>query len=421
MKSGLQKIKSDHRDYSFHKTFGSFVSPASLPPDLNVDAGLWCPNQNLPQSFTGIPDIPALPFGCTDYTQTDLCIDEDGKLLDPMLLENVTHANANNGADIRVSLKTAISVFQRTAYFNVQAQAPLDWFDAIRVAMWVSQAEKRSVSIGIPWFGEFENLLSGGIMPIPVFDLKNATWHNAKIAGWKTIGGSPYLIVKSWQGPEYGDNGYCYMSRELCNALLNINGTGAFTLSKVAPGQVQTIDLDVIARIVSYFWLLLSKLTPTVPPTIPPAPTPITPPAPPISPVVTPAPAPAPSVPPTATLTALCTAIRNFEGKPGDRNYRNNNPGNCRYSSEGYLPIYQPVLRDKDNFAVFKDYATGFLYLKNLVREKIHQNPDQTLLAFMEVYAPTSDGNDPVAYAANLGKNIGVDYKTFVMKDLIMV
>jgi hypothetical protein len=420
MKSGLAKIKRDHRDYSFHKTFGAFVNASSLPADFSVDAGLWMPNQNLPQAFSGIPSIPAWPTGCTVYCQTDLCIDEDGKLLDPNLLEDVTHANANGGGDIRVALKAAINVFQRTAYFNIQAKAPLDWFDAIRVAMWVSQAEKRSVSIGIPWFAEFENLLASYIMPIPVFDTKRATWHNAKIAGWKTIGGAPYLIVKSWQGPEYGDKGYCYMPRELCNALLNISGTGAFTLSKVAPGQIQTIDLSTIATLVSFIRNLIASAVAafTVPSTVPPAPQ--TPPTPPISPVVTPTVAPAPSVPSTATLTAFCTAIRNYEGKPGDRNYRNNNPGNCRYSSQGYLPMYLPVLKDKDGFAVFKDYATGFLYLKNLVREKISKNPDQTLLAFMEVYAPTSDGNDPVAYAANLGKNIGVDYKTFLMKNLIV-
>ncbi|MBP9771452.1 MAG: hypothetical protein KBD16_00795 [Candidatus Pacebacteria bacterium] len=108
------------------------------------------------------------------------------------------------------------------------------------------------------------------------------------------------------------------------------------------------------------------------------------------------------------SLELFCLAIRDFEGKPGDLNYRNNNPGNCKFSTKGYAAIYGHVGKDKKGFAIFKDYETGWLYLKNLVREKVRKNPNQTILDFMKVYAPASDNNPTVAYADNIAKKLGV-------------
>ncbi len=120
-----------------------------------------------------------------------------------------------------------------------------------------------------------------------------------------------------------------------------------------------------------------------------------------------------------ALLNAFCTAIRDFEGAPGDRNYRNNNPGNCRYSSVGYARMYGTVKKDKDNFAIFSSWDLGWTYLKNLVKGKATANPSQTLVQFFHIYAPSSDGNNPDAYAAFVGKRINMDPKTFTMKNLL--
>ena len=109
----------------------------------------------------------------------------------------------------------------------------------------------------------------------------------------------------------------------------------------------------------------------------------------------------------TIKLDDFCRAIRDYEGKAGDRNYRNNNPGNCRYSSVGYLPVYGHVGKDAQNFAVFGTYALGWLYLQNLVKYKINTNPGQTIIDFFKVYAPSSDGNDPVRYAAYVAGQCG--------------
>lgn len=135
-------------------------------------------------------------------------------------------------------------------------------------------------------------------------------------------------------------------------------------------------------------------------------------------PVVPPKPTPPPVVFKRDLLNDFCTAIRDYEGGPGDRNYRNNNPGNCRYSSVGYLPMYGPVRKDAQNFAIFKDYATGWLYLKNPIKSKVAKHPDQTIFQFMQVYAPTGDDNNPRAYSIYIAHRLGVtiDYK---MKDIV--
>lgn len=135
-------------------------------------------------------------------------------------------------------------------------------------------------------------------------------------------------------------------------------------------------------------------------------------------PQLTPQPVPAstvPATPPPAPepkankLEAFCLAIRQHEGWfPGSRSWRNNNPGNCRYSSQGYLKIYEPVTRDPQNFAMFKTYDTGWLYLQNLVKAKISANPKQTIARFFQVYAPAEDHNNPEAYALFVAHSIGL-------------
>lgn len=110
--------------------------------------------------------------------------------------------------------------------------------------------------------------------------------------------------------------------------------------------------------------------------------------------------------PPNNILNTFCKEIERHEGwilNPPSRSVRNKNPGNCRYSSVGYLPIYEPVGKDKDNFAIFKDYETGFLYLKNLVKSKIQKHPTWDFYDFFAVYAPDFE-NDSKHYAEVVAK-----------------
>lgn len=138
--------------------------------------------------------------------------------------------------------------------------------------------------------------------------------------------------------------------------------------------------------------------------------------------------APLPSPPPTPPspqpaanyLELMCQAIKEYEGYyPGSRSYKNSNPGNCRYSPVGYLPIYGKVGSDKNNFAIFSTYDLGWLYLHNLIKEKAKTHPTWSLVTFMKQYAPSTDGNNPDTYATYLGKHMGVNQFTFQLKDLL--
>lgn len=122
---------------------------------------------------------------------------------------------------------------------------------------------------------------------------------------------------------------------------------------------------------------------------------------------------------PTVSLEDFCLAIRAYEGWfPGSRSFKNNNPGNCRFSTKGYLAKYLPVLKDDKGFAVFKNYATGWTYLQNLVREKINAHPEWTLKDFFNSYAPSSDGNNPLVYAGWVAKQLNVD-GSFKIKGIV--
>lgn len=124
-----------------------------------------------------------------------------------------------------------------------------------------------------------------------------------------------------------------------------------------------------------------------------------------------------PLAPRKNVLDIFCAAIRDFEGNPGDRNYRNKNPGNVKYSPVGYLPMYEPVGCDKDGFAIFKDWDTGWLYLQNYVKSVAKRHPEWTILDFFHNYAPASDHNPTEAYAKNVAKRCGVTIHT-KLKDL---
>lgn len=138
--------------------------------------------------------------------------------------------------------------------------------------------------------------------------------------------------------------------------------------------------------------------------------------------------------PPTVTLTEVPQApignllnlmslgIQKREGwilNPPSRSVRNHSPGNVRYSPVGYLPIYLPVGKDADNFAIFKNYATGLLYLKNLILEKSRKSPSDNLYDFFSKYAPKSDGNDSIAYAEFVAQYMGVNPSTFRVSQLL--
>lgn len=138
-----------------------------------------------------------------------------------------------------------------------------------------------------------------------------------------------------------------------------------------------------------------------------------------IPPTPTPTPAPTPTAPTNNILNTFCLAIQKHEGwilNPPSRSVRNNNPGNCKFSSVGYDPKYGVVKKDSGGFAIFRDYETGFLYLKNLIIQKVKKNPTWDFYRFfgdpVQGYAPAADNNDPKRYAEVVAKACGVSPTT---------
>lgn len=187
--------------------------------------------------------------------------------------------------------------------------------------------------------------------------------------------------------------------------------------------QAIAVILQIIANIRAQIAALKTLAVPPVPLTTPRMEPPVV--------VLTPLPPMPPAPERYPTLDDFCGAIRDNEGvPPHDRSYRNNNPGNCRLSQVGYFPKYGIVKEDRSGvrsgqpgFAIFRDYATGWLYLKNLVISRIRQHPEWTIYEFIadpiEGYSPSSDGNDPEDYADFIGKRLGVDSRTFKIEHLI--
>ena len=265
--SGVFKICPDHRDYSFHRTFGGTTE---FTP-CNYDAGFPIPDQ----------DADGLPYGCTGYSSGNLCQDEDKVQYYPKFTYDQTLAeegifpdNPNFekvGCDVRDSLASTIVYgaqkvgetpaealnHRRGQYFAVDLVAGMDWFDSFRSVL---QQNKRSISFASPWYSSFGTPQNGIISAPNSYDTTFASWHNHVIVGWKTINGVDYLIDKSWQGTAYGDNGFVYFPREVVNSLMAISGSGAFTVIPFTVANIQTVQLELWTYLASYLRMILAKL-----------------------------------------------------------------------------------------------------------------------------------------------------------------
>ena len=275
IKNGTLPTKPDHRDYSFPKMFGS---TQIFDKELNLDVGLTNRNQ----------DADGYYNGCTGYTQSDLCVDEDKVIYDPIFTYKKTLFMEDRakevGTSIRSSLKSTIIfgvmptikqpkdpyLYRRGSFANVRDISMLDDFDDLRSAM---QIQKIPLSIGTPWFPKWSTASKNGIIPEIDFtkytkksffsktiSLKaNLPWHNYKICGWKEINGEPYLIGKPWIGKQWGDNGFCYFSRNTINKVMKIYGTSAFTLTPFIKSkkQIEHVEITILQYIISLLRQLL--------------------------------------------------------------------------------------------------------------------------------------------------------------------
>lgn len=249
MKNGLRRPKLKHKDYDFIRSFGAATVP-SFPPEYDTDVSNY-----------GFPDQNAdgQPFACTNYTQAALATDLTGIRRNPADLEAITHANQRGGYDIRDSLDAARKLGWFKWYFNIQAYAPLDYFDAIRYAQLIGAPEARSVTVGTPWFPSWEAAIQRGEktlpMPLPeelVAISRNSNaygWHNWEVTGWASFNGIPMLKGKSWQGPIRDP---FYIPREVVNVVMALKYTVAYTPTMLdAPNRVR-ISLPLLEWLKSF-------------------------------------------------------------------------------------------------------------------------------------------------------------------------
>ncbi len=274
MKNGARPTKVKHTDYDFLRShrFGGVAIKTTFKDEYFADAGLTMPNQDGPDTEY-VPTVPPLPYGCTDYTGADITSDLYKGKYHPMALENITHANALGGYDIRKSLDAARqNLGWITQYFNLRASGIFDSFDTFRVAQMtgLDAGENRSISWGTPWFPSWEAAIAHGetVMPMPTLeeinDVEDMPWHNSKLDGWTTIGGVLVYRNKSWQGNTIGDKGFIYFPREVVNMVMGISGTVAFTATKSELRNPQTVDLSTLQFILSFLRVLLAKYVPAM-------------------------------------------------------------------------------------------------------------------------------------------------------------
>lgn len=291
--SGAKPTRIDHRDRDLHRSFGN-TAPSSFPIEFLVDPGITMPNQNMVNAAFK-PPVPAMPYGCTNYGQSEMATILDGVKMgikNPAQLDAVTLANARHGIDIRESLLACTPhTYVRPErlnwignFYNIRSSGIIDSFDAFRLAQVSGLPEQRAITWGTPWFPSWERAIFGIVteangtytntgakgqivMPMPTGaelsairkDPRAFPWHNSMLDGWTTREGKPVYRDKAWMGPDIGEGGYIYFPREVVNMVMTIPGSVAYTVTNQTPEVMQTIDVNAVQWIISLFMNLYAK------------------------------------------------------------------------------------------------------------------------------------------------------------------
>lgn len=283
---GLQPLKLDLRDkaYQRHKLFGA-SKPIEWPLEYRVTGQISDNHQGGSQL-------------CTCYATVAMAEREDGnsysrefhaKCESKILGRNM----ATTGADLRTALDVS-----RQYGFLLKQEAPFDWktvgdefaaepknwpqsldkeaqenahpgytwvvpnngldyFDALRGALF-DKKPYGSISVGIPWFREFQTVGSNGILSHPFSN--SYSYHDIEIIGWHWINGVCYLVANPWEGSMFADGGVVYISRDTMNYLLSFSGTAAATLDTIDSNKVNNLQRRVLSLLQMLIDLLQRKL-----------------------------------------------------------------------------------------------------------------------------------------------------------------
>ena len=387
---GKIRLRQDSRDQHYPLSFGQTL-PEEFPLELNFDS----PIKDFVQ--------PAGNVQCVPISVCDIATDEDKVVYDHDDLFNRVPSN-QFGTDPRVVLSKATSQKEdggllladssepRVKKFNSYWRADtsntglIDQFDTVRSTMLRANS---SVLVATPWYWEWQ----GDIFPVG----KNIGSYHAWVAeGWKQVGGEPMFIVEAWSGRKW------LMPRETFNRAMKAQGSQSWVLStsevfeKVKISWMQKIVDLCVNTVLLLKQLLALKNKPdlnkevieltTMPPVLDHD----------VGPVVHPTLE--EMIPKRDLLTEFCTAISLYEGKPGDLNHRNKNPGNIKGRDGKFLK--------------FNTWDEGFTYLKKYVINVANNGhraypKDCTILEFFETYAPREDSNNPTKYAVWIVTKVG--------------
>lgn len=399
MNTGLQKLPVDPRDI---KLGGLFNQPPlhEIPSEFMLD-GYIIKNQGnsdfcaafasclASELQEGVELSPEAVFALSKAESDD--VDEWGQDLRTMCATHVKRG-APEAKDVPFSiqdkdaqflrritnypiddiLKSAI-VHKKLSYMSMKGN--YDAFDNIRAWMWKFRAERKAAIIGVEW----------GWNTAYCDDPQGGYGHAVPVVGWRKHLGTDYLVIANSWGPEQGENGLFYLSRKVINTYVPTYGGFMFTDIPAEDAKwykengfpketnwLKTILIPVYRLLIDLSTKLMEQKQ--------------------------------------DRLTLWAEAIKKHEGWfPGSRSRRNNNPGNFKYVGQ-----YTATGKDKDGFAIFPDYETGWKHLKKVLtnaatgKSKVY-NPEMTLTEFFKIYAPSHDNNDPERYASEVAKYIGVE------------
>lgn len=358
----MKILHVDSRQKKYHKEFGDIQS---------------APAERL-FTYTDIVE-PIGSVACVSISDVKVAGSQTGQTYDYNDLFNNSPHNVNGanpsdvfGTIVKRGLLRFGSVIRDAiwkSYWSVTSDGAGDAFDNTINA---SNHANSAVTVWTNFYPNWVTLLPLEVMPQGVGTPSDHDW---VVKGWQMVNGVQMMVI-DWHGGQVN-----LMPREVFN--LEVSrlgcGTGIPVTTAIQAVERRTI-IQYLIDLYQNLLLIVESQNGGFPP---------------------------PSNPAT-TVQNFCNAIAMYEGGAGDLNHINNNPGNCVYNIDGYLPKYGDV-KQHGRFAVFPTWDLGMLYLQNLTKQHIFAHPTWTIFDFFaEFFAPMSDGNNPLAYSQFVAKHVGL-------------
>jgi len=419
IKNALQPRSEDARDFSLVKRFGT-PNIEELPSEYIADNDYEIKDQQNTFFCVGcaVAGIPEMREG--------MVFDECFQIMEIAKAAGATPTNYT-GTDLRTGLLTGVRIgllpkikspyslqtqrpefildpnnwhpeheveankYRQGSFFDVEKGNNYDRFDSIRAALWHHRDTKDEIVTGASWRSSWSGAV-GGVIPKERNMNDSISNHAFIFKDWRVINGEPYVRARLSNGPPFGLGGYFYFSRETINRECDF---GNYMYKKdVEPGDIKWQQWSTLQLIKNLLLIILRKLQ--LQPVVPAIPPPIIP-----------VPAKEQRV---SRILPWAKAIEIEESSkpptPQDRNIRNNNPGNLKYTA--YTYELGAIDKDKDNFCIFQNYEDGLnalcQFLSDACNNKLPKYKNVNLRKFTAIYAMPPN----TIYADNVARLLGV-------------